>query len=44
MLKDTDRIARRVLGSAHPLTADIENGLQNARAVLLAREMRQSYM
>jgi len=42
MLKDTDRIARRVLGGAHPLAVDIENGLRNARAVLLARELRQS--
>ena len=41
-LEDTDRIARRVLGGAHPLAADIENGLRNARAVLLARELRQS--
>ena len=34
-LEDTERTARRVLGSAHPLTSDIENSLQYARARLL---------
>ena len=37
-LEDTSRIARRVLGGAHPLTKGIENALQNARAILRARE------
>ena len=37
-LEDTARTARRVLGGAHPLTAGIENDLQNARAALRARE------
>ena len=37
-LTDTERIARRVLGSAHPLFGLIELDLQNARAALLARE------
>ena len=36
-LEDTVRIARRVLGSAHPTTAWIEDELQNARAALRAR-------
>ena len=34
-LEDTERTARRVLGSAHPLTSDIENSLQYARTRLL---------
>jgi hypothetical protein len=37
-LEDTRRIARRVLGGAHPLTKGIENALQYARAILRARE------
>ena len=37
-LEDTDRIARRLLGGAHPTTAEIERALRNARAVLSARE------
>jgi hypothetical protein len=37
-LEDTERIARRVFGGAHPLTTDIERDLQNARAALRARE------
>ena len=37
-LEDAERIARRVLGSAHPTTANIERNLQNARAALRARE------
>ena len=32
MLEETTRIARRVLGSAHPLTVEIEGNLRNARA------------
>ena len=38
MLEDTERIARRVLGGAHPLTARIEIHLRDARAALRARE------
>jgi len=37
-LEDTARIARRVLGGAHPVTDGIENELQDARAALRARE------
>ena len=37
-LEDTERTARRVLGGAHPLVVDMERHLQNARAVLRARE------
>ncbi len=36
--EDIERIARRVFGSAHPLTTKIEVSLQEARAVLRARE------
>ena len=36
-LEDTERIARRVLGGAHPLTMDMEGELQDARDVLYAR-------
>jgi hypothetical protein len=37
-LKETERIARRVLGSAHPDVAGIEKSLQDARAALRARD------
>ena len=37
-LEDAARIARRVLGSAHPDTAEIEASLRAARAALRARE------
>ena len=37
-LEDTERIARRVFGGAHPLTTGIESALQDARAALRARE------
>ena len=37
-LQDADRIARRVLGSAHPLTVGIEGALRKARPALRARE------
>ena len=37
-LEDAEPIVRRVLGGAHPLTVDIEDYLQNARAALHARE------
>ena len=38
-LEEIERIARRVLGGAHPITTGIGGDLQNARAVLHAREM-----
>ena len=38
MLEESERTARRVLGSAHPLTVDIEDELRDARAALRARE------
>ena len=41
-LEDTTRIARRVLGGAHPLTSAIEWDLRNARAALRAREATQA--
>ena len=37
-LEDTERTARRVLGSAHPTTERIERALRNAREILAARE------
>ena len=37
-LADTEPIARRVLGGAHPLSGAIGRSLQNARTVLRARE------
>ena len=37
-LGESEPIARRVLGSAHPTTRGIERALQNARAALRARE------
>ena len=37
-LEDAERISRRVLGSAHPLTTAIERDLRNVRAMLRARE------
>ena len=36
--EDTDRTARRVFGDAHPLTVDIEDSLQKARAMLRAHD------
>ena len=36
-LEDTARIARRVLGGAHPLTVEIERELRNVRFTLRAR-------
>ena len=41
-LEDTDRIARRVLGGAHPTTVGIEDTLQDAQAALRARETQPS--
>ena len=37
-LEDTERIARRVLGSAHPTSSVIEKCLGYARAALRARD------
>jgi len=37
-LEDTERIARRVLGGAHPTATGIEYELRDARAALAARE------
>ena len=37
-LEDAGRIGRRVLGGAHPMTARIEDNLQDARAALRARD------
>ena len=36
--EDMTRIARRVLGAAHPVTTGMEKDLPNARAALRARE------
>ena len=41
-LEEVERIARRVLGGAHPLTVDIEGELQESRAALRAREASES--
>ena len=37
-LEELERIARRVLGGAHPTTTGIEDHLRVARAILRARE------
>ena len=37
-LEDAERIARRVLGGAHPTTVGMETTLRKARAALRARE------
>ena len=36
--EDVARIARRVLGGAHPITTSVEGSLRDARAALDARE------
>ena len=41
-LEEIERIARRVLGTAHPLASGIERSLQNARAALRTRETQSS--
>ena len=41
-LEDVGRIARRVLGGAHPLTKGVELDLRDARAALAARETQPS--
>ena len=37
-LEETERIARRVLGGAHPLTVEIGDDLRVARAAFTTRE------
>ena len=37
--EDAGRIARRVLGGAHPISGAIETSLRNARAALTARDL-----
>ena len=37
-LEDTERIARRVFGGAHPVTKDMEGDLRKAQFVLRAQE------
>ena len=37
-LEDSERIARRVFGGAHPITKVIEHKMRDARAALRARE------
>ncbi len=41
-LEEAGRIARRVLGGAHPLTSAIERDLRNVRAALRAREEEET--
>jgi len=41
-LEETERIARRVFGGAHPLTWTIEDDLRDTRAALRARETQSS--
>jgi len=41
-LEDTEPMARRVLGGAHPDVVRIEGTLREARARLRAREARES--
>jgi hypothetical protein len=43
-LEDAERIARRVLGGAHPTKEGIEAALREARAALRARETLQSQL
>ena len=38
-LEDAERIARHVLGGAHPTTGGIEKSLREARAALSARDV-----
>ena len=41
-LEDTDRIAQRVLGGAHPFTEGVVRSLRIARAALRARDTAPS--
>ena len=43
-LEDTERIARHVLGGAHPTTTGIEDHLRNARTALRAREEGREFV
>ena len=40
--ENTERIARRILGGAHPNVGSMEESLQQARATLRARETSSS--
>ena len=40
--EDTERIARRVLGGAHPLASAIERGLRKLESMLAVRECSTS--
>ena len=40
--EETARIARRVLGSAHPIVVDIEGKVRRSREALRAREASES--
>ena len=42
LLEETERTARRVLGSAHPFTESVEKTLRKSREVLSAREGARS--
>ena len=37
-LEDVERVVRRMMGGAHPLTTAIEDDLRHSRAALRARE------
>tara|TARA_B100000459_G_C8541895_1_gene185383 strand:+ start:219 stop:794 length:576 start_codon:yes stop_codon:yes gene_type:complete len=41
-LEDAERIARRVLGGAHPTVKHLEDALRNSQAALVAREARSA--
>ena len=41
-LEDTERIARRVLGGAHPLTESVGRTLRGARAALGGEPLREA--
>ena len=41
-LEETERIARRVLGGAHPIVVGIEKSMREVRAALHARETPQA--
>ena len=40
-LEESERIARRVFGGAHPMAVGVDRALRNSRSVLAARETRQ---
>ena len=42
-LEETERIARRVLGGAHPLTTGIEGDLRSVRAARAALRAREEF-